>query len=167
MVRDINYSIIVLTYNRIDRAKFHIENFKKNPMDDVELIVVDNCSDEPIDGFVKNNDRIVLVRNIENLGAVGRNRGIEVARGSIIITLDDDVYGIDDNDLMKIRSIFDCRPEVAAINFKILEEATNKITDWCHPCDSLHYSNVEFETNDITEEKRSLDGHSCRLVQGK
>lgn len=143
-------SFVILSYNRKDRLINIFGNLKYIKYQPIEIIIVDNGSDDPIDEIVKCDGRAVLIKNEKNLGAVGRNRGIEAASGDIIVTLDDDVYGITDTHLESILQIME-DSEIAAINFKIIDESTRHISDWCHPCDPSIYSEIEFETNDISE----------------
>lgn len=151
MEKKIYYSIVVLTYNRRDRVKNHIDNFIKNTDKNIEMIVVDNSSDFNIFDISYSDSRINFLKNYKNLGAVGRNSGIEYANGDVIITLDDDVYGLSGADIIEIRNLFNADKDIAAINFKIVEEGTGRIVNWCHPRDYLQYANVEFETNHISE----------------
>jgi GT2 family glycosyltransferase len=116
----------------------------------VETIIVDNCSEIPVKTILPNSP-FIIVRNEKNLGAVGRNKGIEIARGSIIVTLDDDVYGLSDQHLAYLQEMLRQQPDLAAINFRIEEEGTGRLTDWCHPCDPVMGAEREMETNDISE----------------
>lgn len=146
----IAFSIVVLTYNRRERIAQHMELFADIKSSQVEIIIVDNGSDEPIDDLVSRDKRAILVMNKENLGAVGRNSGLKIARGDIIITLDDDVYGICDEHLLALSELMS-RPDIAAIVFQVEEEGTRRIINWCHPYDQLKFFDQEFETNDISE----------------
>ncbi len=116
----------------------------------LEIVVVDNCSEEPIDDLVAQDSRAILVRNNENLGAVGRNSGLFVASGDLIISLDDDVYGITDQNLKDLVGLMES-PDVAAVNFKIEEEKTGRLINWCHPYDMDAFSDQELETMEISE----------------
>jgi GT2 family glycosyltransferase len=145
------FSIVLLTYNRRERLQQQIVKLKNLHNEHIEIIVVDNCSEETVADLVSQEPRARLIRNAKNLGAVGRNVGMIHASGQYIITLDDDVYGITDDDLTTIAGIFDKQPRVAAINFSVREEGTNRITDWCHPRDMNPYHDQTFKTNDISE----------------
>lgn len=149
-MNNIIFSIVILTYNRPDRVNIHIEYLHRLLSNQFEVIFVDNCSDVPVSSITAETPYTVI-RNNENLGAVGRNKGIAFARGEIIITLDDDVYGITDQHLVVLQDLMKNQPKVAAINFKIEEEGSGRLTDWCHPCDPLACVDLEMETNDISE----------------
>lgn len=63
----------------------------------LEVIVIDDCSEDDLDGFMegyRQDPRIRYVKNTENLGvAESRNRGVALARGEYIAFLDaDDVW---------------------------------------------------------------------------
>jgi GT2 family glycosyltransferase len=116
----------------------------------MEIIVVDNCSTPPIDDLVEAYPDVLLIKNPENLGAVGRNAGLKVATGDFIVSLDDDVYGISDEDLECLCRL-STQERLGAVNFKVLEEGTDRIANWCHPCDFEIYSDTEFETHRISE----------------
>ena len=156
-------SIVILTYNRRDRLIYQMNLLKKLTISSIEIVVVDNASDEAVDDLVAQDSRIIYVRNDENLGAVGRNRGIEVATGDIIITLDDDVYGITDQHIDKLHQLFNC-PELGAVVFRVEEESTGKIMNWCHPYDQDSSGDKSFETNDISEGAVAFRANAIKQV---
>lgn len=143
-------SIVILTFNRKDRVLAQMTSLASLTFSPLEIVVVDNCSEETVDDIVLRDSRAVLVRNETNLGAVGRNRGMEVAGGDIIVTLDDDVYGITDDHLRSLCRLMR-RNDLAAVVFKVTEEATGRIVNWCHPYDPDRFSGQELETNEISE----------------
>lgn len=143
-------SIVVLTYNRRARLAQQMMALSNLTFQNIEIIIVDNCSDESVDDLVLRDDRTVLVRNVENKGAVGRNCGMAIAGGEIVITLDDDVYGITDEHLQALIEMFEA-PDLAAVNFKIQEEGTGRVANWCHPYDQELYSDKVLQTNHISE----------------
>jgi len=90
-------SIIVPTYNRrkvLERTLQGLLN-QTIPKDAYEIIVVDDCSSDDTEAFIKgwagSNHNLVYVRHAQNQGrVVTRNDGIEAARGEIAVFLDDD-----------------------------------------------------------------------------
>lgn len=63
----------------------------------LELLVIDDCSPEPLDEALdpyRNEERVRICRNEQNLGAAAsRNRGVGLARGPYIAFLDaDDIW---------------------------------------------------------------------------
>lgn len=145
-------SIVVLTYNRRDRLERQLQLLAELSLGEkeLEIIVVDNASEKRVDDLVSCDPRVKFIRNEENLGAVGRNRGMQAATGDIVVTLDDDVYGITDDHIRVLTNIF-ISPEIAAVNFKVIEEGTNRIANWCHPYVDNLYHDKEFETSGISE----------------
>ncbi len=143
------FTLVILTYNRPERVQIHLEYLDKIAIENLEVIFVDNCSETHVSELMSGYPYIVI-RNEENLGAVGRNKGIEAAQGEIIITLDDDVYGITNKDLEHIQDIMQ-QSDIAAVNFCIREEGTERIANWCHPFDEDFFVCQNFETNSISE----------------
>jgi GT2 family glycosyltransferase len=144
------FSIILLTYNREKYLKQQLPELSK--LEDTEIIVVDNASD---DNYAINlcyqyrNTRCIQLE--KNYGAVGRNFGIEAASGKYLVTLDDDVWGITGEDLREIENIFNENVDVSGICFKVLDEKDGSITNWCHHCDPVKYSESTFDTYEISE----------------
>ena len=60
----------------------------------LELLVIDDCSPEPLDAALepyRNDPRVRLIRNEQNMGAAQtRNRGVTLARGEYVAFLDSD-----------------------------------------------------------------------------
>lgn len=146
----INFTVVILTYNRKHYLEKQIE--KISLLKNCEIIIVDNCSDEPYLQDIKSNfPNIKTIFLEKNYGAVGRNFGIQAALGDIIVTLDDDIYGLSEQDLHALSDIFNSDKNLKAICFKVLDEKTNNICNWCHPKDPLMHSDSTFETCNISE----------------
>jgi glycosyltransferase involved in cell wall biosynthesis len=115
-------SIILPTYNRATQLRRAIESVEKQSFADWELIVVDDAStDNTPDvarGFVARDARVVYVRNEKNnYPDIARtlNRGLSLARGTLIARIDDDDYWIDDDKLKKQAAFFKEYPDCAVI----------------------------------------------------
>jgi len=145
------FTVVLLTYNRRNRVAEQINHLRAITIPDIEIIVVDNGSEESVEDLTQQDSRIKLIRNASNLGAVGRNVGMRAATGDYVVTLDDDCYGLKDGDFATIEKLFSEDASVAAINFLVLEEKTELITDWCHPRDMNVHHNTAFATNHISE----------------
>lgn len=118
----------------------------------LEIIVVDNGSEENLSSSLMGLSReIKYIRLEENIGVAGRNIGIDNATGSIVITIDDDVFGLDDKHIEKIISIFDQNKKIGGINFKVLDPDSEDVINWCHPYKSEDYENKYFKTDRISE----------------
>lgn len=89
----VKVSIVVLTFNRKKMLKETLDSILGQTFKDFELIVVDNCSVDGTDKFVKSykDKRIRYFRNQNNgIIAVNLNYGISKAKGELIALCDDD-----------------------------------------------------------------------------
>lgn len=154
-VSNIDITVSILTCNRKDTILELIDNItKQTSTNKIEIIVVDNAS---TDGTVKDiskyypNIRCVSLTN--NIGCAGRNVGIKLARGKYVVTLDDDVFFNNENELEKIFNYFESHSDVHVINFKILYFDTKKLIpfNWFHPRSYEDYANDTFPTDYISE----------------
>jgi GT2 family glycosyltransferase len=143
-------SIVILTYNRPDEIRNNVEKLLVLNTKSIEIIVVDNASEVSVKTFLPADDRLKLIELEKNIGVGGRNVGILEATGEIVITLDDDVTGITDNAIKKIINQFN-EKDVAAVNFKVIDEKTHEITNWCHHRKKEIYANSVFDTYEISE----------------
>src|SRR5699024_8951224 len=89
------FSIIMPAYdaeNTIDEA---IESVFMQTLEDYELIVVNDCSQDKtrqvVEEYVQVDERVLLINNNENKGvARSRNKALEASRGRYITFLDSD-----------------------------------------------------------------------------
>lgn len=109
-------SVIILTFNSIRFIKPCLDSVFSQGHQDLEVIVVDNASQDSTLDFVKENySQVILIENKENLGAAkARNQGIEIAQGQWILTLDSDVI-LEKNFLNKISNCLKEHGESIAI----------------------------------------------------
>jgi GT2 family glycosyltransferase len=93
-------SIIVATYNRKEPLARLLATLANQtvPRDDYEVVVVDDGSREDVTSTVDAFSalQVVLVRQANSGVAVARERGVERARGRIMIFLDDDMIARED-----------------------------------------------------------------------
>ena len=145
-------SISILTYNRSLLVSDLLASLRLIRFRPLEIIVVDNHSSDDTEKVVRGIDpRVTYIRTERNLGVGARNLGMSAAKGDIIITLDDDVFGLKDGDIESIRRMFSESPDLGAINFKVVDPVEGKLCNWVHHCDSEKYSDKEFLTYEITE----------------
>lgn len=86
-------SIVLPTRNQHDFIDTAIRSVLSQSYRNIELVVVDDCSETPIDLRHFNDDRVRFVRNEVSLGGgASRNLGVENSRGNYICFLDDDDY---------------------------------------------------------------------------
>ncbi|MCB9135434.1 MAG: glycosyltransferase [Anaerolineales bacterium] len=92
-------SIILPTYNRLDRLKKVILGLEKQtyPLDSFEVIVVSDGSSDGTDDYLKSIQTPLQLTPVfqPNQGvAATRNHGVEKAKGNILVFIDDDVFPI-------------------------------------------------------------------------
>jgi GT2 family glycosyltransferase len=89
-------SIVFVAYNRREQLAVSLEHVLKSldyPADRLEVIVVDNASEDDTEGMVRERfPRVQLIRNPSNVGASAWNVGMTTARGEWRLILDDDCY---------------------------------------------------------------------------
>ena len=116
-------SVIILTLNSIKFIKPCLDSISNQKVDLIELIVVDNGSNDGTVIFIKENyPQIRLIENRLNLGAAkARNQGIEIAHGEWMLSLDCDVV-LDKDFFYNIsNALKDASSLVGMIQPKILE----------------------------------------------
>jgi GT2 family glycosyltransferase len=146
-----DFSLVILTYNRSQSVRELLSHVAHLAPHLCDVVVVDNASADDTQQVVRNAfPGIRYFRTAENLGACGRNRGIEAAGGEFVITLDDDIFGISFDDLAKIRAVFQADPSLAALNFRVVDYFTGRLTNWVHHREAAQSRDV-FETYEITE----------------
>ena len=145
-------SISILTYNRADILKELLESLCKISYSPIEIIVIDNDSNDGTEVIVKEQFRKVkYFRTSKNIGVAARNLGLSNASGDIVITLDDDIIGISDFDIKTLVSLFKSKLDVGAICFKIIDYYTGEVCNWSHHYKREDFSNREFLTDELTE----------------
>lgn len=88
-MRDILLSIIITTYNRPQFLSRAVNSALAQTIENFEVIVVDDCSSNPVD--LPEHLRLRIIRLSENRGvSAARNIGAKAAKGRWISYLDDD-----------------------------------------------------------------------------
>ena len=88
MIPKISVIIPVLNNSKQLRCTLQALSEQTYPSEKMEVIVVDNGSDEPIEPYTSNFD-VILLREVQNKSPyAARNRGLEIASGSIIALTD-------------------------------------------------------------------------------
>ncbi len=93
----IQVSVIVPVYNAGELLRDCIESLINQTLNDIEIILINDAStdDSPVilQDYVKNDPRIKIIYNDENMGAAeSRNKGILAAKGKYIQFVDADDY---------------------------------------------------------------------------
>jgi len=148
----LDVTISILTYNRRETLKANLKDMQHLVSNGIDVQVVDNGSSDGTDRMIQDEFGWVrLVRNPTNLGVAGRNRGVEAARSSIVITLDDDVSGLTTADVQLVRQRFDRETSLGAVCFKIINPSNDQISNWCHHRKPEEDANSTFLTYEISE----------------
>jgi GT2 family glycosyltransferase len=146
----LSISVVILTYNRIDSLRLLLAELATLRYPELEIVVVDNCSEVPAATLAAEYAQVVFLRSPGNIGTGGRNIGMAHAKGEIVVGLDDDVSGLTDEALWKINSLFAER-SIGAVCFKVIEAQTGRITNWVHHKPVERYADKTFATYEITE----------------
>ncbi len=87
-------SVVIVSRDRKKDLTECIESYLNSSYKNIEVIVVDNASRQPISDWVrKKYPKVKIITSDSNLGAAeGRNMGLDVSKGDYIIFTDDDAY---------------------------------------------------------------------------
>lgn len=115
-------SIIIVTWNRKEDLNKTLLKLKSLPAKKVEIIVVDNNSNDGTSDLVKNAfSDVKLVVLSKNVGhAIGINEGFKIAKGKYLLLLDDDSY-IKEKDLEDMVGKFESEPNLGVLAFNIID----------------------------------------------
>jgi GT2 family glycosyltransferase len=121
-MQKLDLSIIIVNYNGKHYLKDCLQSIKKNCSSfKYEVIIVDNLSIDGSQNFIKNEYPFVhLIENEENYGfAKGNNIGVNQAKGSSLLLLNNDVILLDDLSpvVNKVKE-----KEIGVIGIKMLDE---------------------------------------------
>lgn len=145
-------SVLLLTYNRPEEIGRNVSELMKVLSKDIEIVVVDNCSllkaSDVLEPYL---DRLKVIRTSENLGVGARNIGMKSCSSDIVITLDDDVFGLTQEAIDLIAEKFWVNANLAALNFKVIDDVTEEQVNWIHHRKLSDWSDSEFETYEISE----------------
>jgi len=143
-------SVVVLTYNRPCILEQLLNDLVKIEYELLEIILVDNNSVPGLENLLIKFPAVQYIKLNANKGAVARNYGIKKARGEIIITIDDDIFGINDVTLYKLIELFSSNV-VGAICFKVVDSVNKNVCNWCHHRVIEDWADKSFETYEISE----------------
>lgn len=123
-------SVIVLNWNGKRYLKDCFESLSNQTYSNVEVILVDNGSEDDSVKFVRRNfPQIKIVENKKNLGfAKGNNRGIRLAKGKYILILNNDTK-VDKNCLQRLIEIIERDNKIGMSAPKILSFDNPQLID--------------------------------------
>lgn len=118
-------SAVVLAYNRCAEVLLTIaklKDYQKNLPFELEIIVVDNASNDDTSFKIKNaHPDIQLITKVKNNGIAGWNDGFQVARHKYILVLDDDSHPFSGIEEAVLR--MDQNPDIGILPFQIKDPA--------------------------------------------
>lgn len=123
-------SAIIVSYNRSQDLRLSLEALIDSAYPNLEIIVVDNASQDDAAQVAESFDGVIVVRNSENLGfAEGNNIGLERATGRYIALINNDAVVAGDW-LERMVAFLESHPEAAAAGGKIYDfNDTNPLGD--------------------------------------
>jgi N-acetylglucosaminyl-diphospho-decaprenol L-rhamnosyltransferase len=118
----IDFSVLVVTYNSRNEIGSCLDSINSVSKGNVEIIVVDNCSNDGTADFVSANYPIVsLIRNGSNIGyAAANNVAFSVASGSVICLVNPDIIVQDNNTFNWAREFFDSNPKAGILAYRMV-----------------------------------------------
>jgi GT2 family glycosyltransferase len=147
----LSVSICILTYNRCARLRELLEKIGGLTCASIEIIVIDNHSeDKTREMMISDFPYVKYLRTERNIGASARNIAMKAAKGDIIVTLDDDVMGLNGRGLEELVRKFSEDPTVGAVNFRV-KNSEGSVCNWVHHCRHEDFADKEFQTYEITE----------------
>ena len=113
-------SIISINYNSLDVTCEMIESVRRQDYKHVEVIVVDNASDENPESYIRERfPEVIFIRSEHNLGfSGGNNLGIQVASGDFLFFLNNDAE-LTDGCLESLHALFQRFPRAGIASPKI------------------------------------------------
>lgn len=139
-------SVIMPNYNGAKFIRSAVESVIYQTFPYWELIIVDDCSTDEsiciIEGFLKLDNRITLIKNDINSGvAFSRNRGIKSAKGKFISFLDSDDLWLPNKLEKQLDFIFKNGAKIVYSAYDVIDE-NNKILGYVLPPDKLDYNKL-------------------------
>lgn len=124
-------SVVVITFGRTHEVLTCIDSMRSQERAAFEIILIDNNVDSAISDFLHTHVKDLGVRyakNFTNLGvAPARNLGAAMAKGSVLIYIDDDAYfaGHDSFEIITQRMKED--DSLGVLTFKLLDWFTKRV----------------------------------------
>lgn len=128
-----NVTVSIITRNRQTELLETLLNIDKQDYSNIEIVLVDNGSDNEIILSVENyletlHCNVEYIQKGENLGVSGgRNVGLQAADGDYIIEIDDDAVFEDEQAISKAVSFMDDNPSIGISAFRITNYHTKEI----------------------------------------
>jgi GT2 family glycosyltransferase len=144
-------SVVIPAHNRCDSLLALLADVHRQQDVEFEVIVADDGSSfDPTERIKNAFPRAAVLRSEVNRGpAAARNRGILAARGRIVVGFDSDVTVPDPTVLRRVLDLFDARPEVHGIAFRLFQPdaRTDDTARWWHPVPVARFAGRRFLTS--------------------
>lgn len=118
-------SVIMILFNRLEYTKIAINSILGQSFKDWELLLIDNCSTENIDGLIVpllKDPRIKYTKNnVAKPIWETRQEAIKSAKSEYVAIIDNDDIWLDENKLRKQINFLDSHPEYFVIGTRIKE----------------------------------------------
>jgi glycosyltransferase involved in cell wall biosynthesis len=129
-------SVVVPTYGRPEFLAEAIESVLTQDHDRIEVVVVDDCSPDPVepqlDDLDRHGRRLRVVRHEENRGAsAARTTGIEHAEGEFVAFIDDDDVWLPGKVERQLEAFAD--PEVGVVSTGLRYEVGGEVSNVMRP----------------------------------
>lgn len=123
---DPRVGVVVLTYNRVEEVTRTVERLLALP-ERPPIIVVDNGStDGTADALRRRFLTVEIVHLAENIGAAGRNIGVQRCQRPYVVLCDDDTWW-EPGSLRRAADLLDAHPSVAVITGTVLVGESERI----------------------------------------
>jgi GT2 family glycosyltransferase len=116
------FTIMIPTRDRVCDLEFTcVQLLRMDPVPIEVLICADGCTDNTCGMLTRNFPHFKVLSNTDARGSVySRDRMLRLARGDIVVSLDDDSYPVRADFLKRLTEVFDSHPEAAVVVFSEL-----------------------------------------------
>jgi GT2 family glycosyltransferase len=116
----VRITAIILSHQRRDAVETVLEKLEDLPVD--EIVVYDNASTDGTGDMIRarGDDTIQLIESKANVGFAGRNDAALIARGDLLLMLDDDAYPLPGT-IERLAEAFEENPELAVAGGLVIE----------------------------------------------
>jgi GT2 family glycosyltransferase len=117
-------SVMITTRNRRDELHRTLSKLRElQPKPDEVLVCADGCTDDTVAMVRRDFPECTLIENSVSRGSVfSRDRMLRMAKGEIVVSLDDDSYPLDLNFIARVRELFVERSQVVVLSFPEIRE---------------------------------------------
>ena len=134
-------SFLLATLNRKQDLKESLDKIYQQNYQDIEVIVVDNGSNDGTGQIIKRYKNLKYIKLDKNIGAIAaRTLAYSKCSGKYVISVDDDSFP-GKNSISKMVEIFENNKDIGLISFKILNYNEN----------INNYENIYFENSELYE----------------